>query len=49
MAQRLQLINEAITAKNKFVDSSFDFLGFESLLTTEQNVPLSLFRNSGKK
>lgn len=33
MAQRLQIINEAISAKDKFVDSSFDFLGFDSFLT----------------
>ena len=37
MAQRLQLLSETIK-QTKYVDSSFDYLGYSTFLTPEENV-----------
>jgi hypothetical protein len=46
MAHRLQVISENMAAKGKFVDSSFDYMGFDSLLDSELVVIHVLVRKS---
>jgi len=48
MANRLQALNRNINSESKYVDSSFDYLIFESFLTPEENVLNFLLRISAR-
>ena len=48
MTNRLQVLTRSINSEPKYVDSSFDYLIFETFLTPEENVLTFLVRISAK-